>query len=117
MPSPQIDRAVPQRRYQIGTFHAVVLGEVTSSDGVSYLHILALVPEGEARPVLYITAEREPEAATAGGTTVIRVVAESGEKAFGPDDRWQDLDAFAADALAMAQRVMGLGDEEPYRLL
>lgn len=117
MDRPQIERAIPQRRYHIGTFGAVVLGEIESADSHSYHHILALVPEGAPDPVLYVAAEELGEPAEDGQRTVVRVVAEEGEKVLGPDDRWRDLDAFVDDALEMVQRVMRLTDEEPVRLM
>lgn len=117
MHAPQIVTAVPERRYHIGTFSAVILGEVESADGLEYRYVLALVPEGESEPVLYITCRDVSDQEPAGASTIVEVLAESGERAFGPDDRWRDLDAFAGDALAMVQRVMGLTDEEPARLV
>jgi hypothetical protein len=117
MKRPQVSTALPKRRYQLGTFSAVVLGDVRSPDPRSYLYILALVPEGEQDPVLYVTCESLPEPAEDGQRTIVRVIAEEGEKALGPNDAWQDLDAFADDAVAMVQKVMRLGDEIPARLL
>ena len=47
MEAPKIQTAIPQRRYQLGEYSGVVLGEIESSDGVKYRYILALVREGE----------------------------------------------------------------------
>ena len=117
MQRPAIERAIPKRRYHIGTFGAVILGEVESGDDHAYRHILALVPEGDSDPILYVTAEELAEPGPDGQRMVVRVVAEEGEKVLGPDDRWQELDAFVDDALQMVRRVMRLTDEEPVRLM
>ena len=117
MDAPIIATAIPRRRYQIGDFSAVILGEVTSRDERLYEYVMALVPDGEQEPVLYITAERVNLPETGEQVSIVRVIAEGGERSFGPDRRWQDLDLFAEDALAMARRVMGLGQEEAMRLL
>jgi hypothetical protein len=116
MNAPRIKTAIPERRYHIGGFIAVILGEVESSDGHTYHHILALVPEGGPEPALYVTSEENASGGSSEAATIVRVIAENGERALGPDSRWRDLDAFSEDALAMVQRVMGLTDEEPVRL-
>ena len=116
MNRPQVSTALPKRRYQLGPFSAVVLGDVESPDPTTYHYILALVNEGEQEPVLYVTCESLPEPAEDGQGTIARVIAEEGEKALGPNDAWRDLDAFADDAIAMVQKVMRLTDEIPARL-
>lgn len=116
MNAPEIQTAVPARRYQIGDYSAVLLHEVTLRRPAVCYFILALVPFGGATPVLYVTAERA-EGLPEGPTTVVRVIAEGGERSFGPDDRWRDLETFAEDALAMARKVLRLEGEETRRLL
>ena len=117
MNAPNIDTAIPLRRYRIGDFSAVILGEVTSRDRRDYEYILALVPDGEQAPVLYITAEKVAADEGPNRVTVARVIADQGERILGPDERWCDLSAFGEDALAMVQKVMGLSQEEPRQLL
>lgn len=117
MNRPQVTTALPKRRYQLGTFSAVVLGDIESPDPNAYHYILAVVQEGEQDPLLYVTCEALPEPADDGQRTIVRVVAEEGEKALGPNDAWQDLEAFSDDAVAMVQKVMRLTDEIPARLL
>ena len=117
MNAPGIQTAIPKRRYRIGDFFAVILGEVTSKDQSQYEYILALLPDGEQEPILYITAERVVADVTPDPLTVVRVIAEGGERVLGPEQRWCDLDLFAEDALAMVKQVMCLGQEEPRRLL
>lgn len=117
MDAPSIETAIPKRRYQIGDLSAVILGDVKSGDERRYEYVMALVPDGEQNPILYITAER---ISTRGGgeeVMVVRVIAEGDERTLGPEARWRELDVFAEDALAMARQVMGLGQEEAMRLL
>ncbi len=116
MERPQINTAVPKRRYHIGSFQAVVLGDIESPDENSYFFILAVVPEGEEDPVLYVISE---EVVTDDDTraTVITVRADGGEKVLGPDPGWRDIERFADDAVAIVQRVMRLTDETPNRLM
>ncbi|MCU0934588.1 MAG: hypothetical protein MUF66_00645 [Gammaproteobacteria bacterium] len=116
MNAPEIETAVPARRYQIGDYSAVLLHEISSPGPVRYHFILALVPFGSSTPVLYVTAE-QADGQPGEDDTVVRVVAETGERTFGPEQRWRDLEGFAADALEMARRVLGLGGEEVRRLL
>jgi hypothetical protein len=116
MKAPDIQTAVPVRRYVIGDYSAVLLHQISSRDKAPYYFILALVPFGGSSPTLYIAAQKADETGD-GPDTVIRVIAESGERAFGPDDRWRDLDMFAEDALQMAVKVLHLAGEEVRRLL
>ncbi len=117
MEGPKIETAVPRRRYQIGDLSAVVLGDVASRDGHDYAFVMAFVPDGERSPVLYVTSEWLSPGGGEERVTIARVIAEGGERVLGPEPRWQDLDLFAEDAMAMARRVMGLGQEEAMRLL
>lgn len=117
MNRPRLTTALPKRRYQLGTFSAVILGDIESPDPRQYHFILALVQEGEQDPILYVTCESLPEPTADGQRTIVRVLVEEGEKALGPNDAWRDLDAFADDAVAMAQKVMRLTDEIPARLM
>ncbi|MDZ7754265.1 MAG: hypothetical protein U5S82_22155 [Gammaproteobacteria bacterium] len=116
MERPQINTALPERRYHIGTFQAVILGDIESPDENSYFFILALVPEGVEDPVLYVISE---EVVTEDDmkATVITVRSEDGEKVLGPNPEWRDIEGFARDALAIVQRVMRLTDEAPNRLM
>ena len=115
MKAPDIQTAVPVRRYALGDYTAVVLHDIKTREERIYRFILALVPFGEPAPVLFITAEATDEAPDRGDT-IIRVIAESGERAFGPDARWRNLDHFTEDALLMARKVLRMEGEEHRRL-
>ena len=116
MEKPQITTALPQRRYHIGTFQAVILGDIESPDPNRYFFIMALVPEGTEEPVLYVIAE-EVETEDGEPATVITVRSEEGEKVLGPNPAWRQVEAFADDAVAIVQKVMRLEDEMPSRLM
>ncbi len=74
MERPKIQVAIPQRRYQLGSYQAVVLGEIESGDERRYQYILALVRQDETQPGFYVTAEKNPRAHAHEGAYRLRVV-------------------------------------------
>jgi hypothetical protein len=116
MNTPKIQTAIPQRRYQIGEYNGVVLGDIESGDDVKYQYILALVREGEVKPGFYVTAEKNPRRRAHEGSHRLRVVTDNLDEDIASSDRWADLDAFCAEALAVAAKVLALSDEQPVRL-
>lgn len=117
MERPKIQVAIPQQRYQLGSYQAVVLGEIESGDGHRYRYILALVKSGEAQPGFYVTAEKNPRSRAHEGAYRLRVISEGLNEELGSSDRWGDLDAFASEGLALAAEALGLGGEQPTRLM
>jgi hypothetical protein len=117
MQPPRIETAIPKQRYQFGPYQAVLLGEITSPDPVRYQFILALVRQGEAKPGFFVTSEKNPRARNREGTHRMRVISEESSEDLGSSDRYADADAFAAEALAAASRVLGLVGIEPVRLM
>jgi hypothetical protein len=115
--APKIETAIPQRRYQLGPYQAVVLGEIESGDGVRYQHILALVRDGESTPSLYVIAEKNPRARRSAGACRLRVVSEALTEDLDSSDRWTDLDAFVEEGLRLAAQVLGLGELSAERLM
>ena len=115
MDAPKIQTAIPQRRYQLGEYQAVLLGEVESGDGRRYQYILALVRGGESAPRCFVTAERAPRERRAEGSHVLRLVTEAFVEELGASDAWRDLDAFADEALTLAARTLGI-EAEPVRI-
>jgi hypothetical protein len=114
---PKIKTALPKRRYQIGDHSATVLGEVESGDGRDYHYILALVPMGEQEPVLYVTSEQAaPERRSQGGYE-LRVISASLTDVLDTADRWSDLEAFSEQALDLAQQVLGLRNQQIFKLM
>lgn len=116
MQAPKIQTAIPQRRYQLGPYQAVLLGDIESGDGVRYRYILALVREGEAKPSLYVTAERNPRARSHEGSHRLRIISEALTDDLGSSDAWAELEAFAEEALRLAAQVLGLGEQTAQRL-
>jgi hypothetical protein len=112
MAAPNLETAVPKRRYQFGGFVAVVLGDIQSAGDEQYRYVLAMIPEGESDPTLYVAAVADP----AGGYR-LRLTARALEKELPAEERWGDLDVFANDALAFSAQVLGLTDERPFRLM
>lgn len=117
MQAPRITTAIPKQRYQLGDYQAVVLGEIESPDPARYHYILALVPAGESKPGFYVTCEKNPRSRAAEGSHRLRVISAAFSEEMGSSDEWADVDAFAAQALALATRVLGLGDLTPERVM
>jgi hypothetical protein len=116
MDKPGINTAIPKRRYRLGEFSLVVLGEIDSADGIDYGYILAAVREGEAEPGLYITAQSDPQQPTQNSLSM-RVIMRDGSEVIGMSNRWGDLELFTSDALDIVVKILDLADEQPFRLL
>lgn len=108
MQGPKITTAIPKRRYQLGDYNVVILGDVESPDPVRYLHILALVPEGATDPHVYVTCERD-----AGGETRFRVVAEGIDQSLPLGEACGSVEDFANTAMRVLQEAMGLKNVIP----
>lgn len=113
---PGIGTALPKRRYRVGGFTFVILGEIESRDGRDYRWILAAVVDGEPEPGMYITAERAAVGEDAAGLYALRLILPGGSQVLDRSDAYRDLDAFAAAAVELARTVLNLGDEEVRRL-
>lgn len=114
MNAPQINTAIPRRRYQLGDFSVTVLGDVESGDEVDYRYIFAMVQDGKSDPSFYVLSIRQP-----GGNDeyLLKVVAPNMEKELDVSGAWRDLDIFTEQAISLAQQVMGLKDEAAHRLM
>jgi len=118
MERPKIQTALPQRRYQLGDYQAVVLGEIESGDARRYQYILALVRAGEPQPGLYVIAEKNPrKLAQEQGAFRLRLVTEGLDEDLGSADRWGEIEVFAQEGLTLAAQTLGLGDKAPQRLM
>jgi len=114
MNAPQFSTAIPKRRYQMGDFSIVVLGDVESTDGSDYRYIFAMVQDGSKEPSFYVTAVHQPGP---DGDYVLKIVAPNMERDLDHSDAWRDLDIFTEQAISLAQQVMGLKDEAAHRLM
>lgn len=116
MTQPHILTAIPQRRYQLGSFLVNILSDIKSDDPTDYRYIMALVDEGEQQPCLYVTAEVNPPDRHSQGRYCIRVLLEDQEKLMGSADEWGDIENFALFSMGIAAKLYRLSDEEPKRL-
>lgn len=108
MNDPKITTAIPQRRYRLGGYTAVVLGDIESPDAARYRYILALVREGEGRPSFYVTSEKNPRARAAEGSHCLRVISSALSEELESSDRFADVEAFSAAALEVAAQTLGI---------
>ena len=115
MNKPGIRTAIPKRRYRLGEFTLIVLGEIDSSDGVDYVFIMAVVQGQDPEPGLYITAERP--AGDGGRQLDMRIIMRDGSEVIGQSEEWSRLDAFVDEATGMVSRILNLSDETPWQLL
>jgi len=112
MNKPGIQTAIPKRRYRFGEFTITVLGEISSSDGIDYRYIAAVIQGQNPEPGMYLTAEPD-----AGGSYAMRLVMHDGAEVIGSSAQWGGLDAFVDEVLRVVARVLSLADETPYRLM
>jgi hypothetical protein len=108
MQPPKIQTAIPQARYRLGDYQAVLLGDIESPDAARYVFILALVREGESVPTMFVIAEKNPRLRAQEGSHRLRVVSEQFNEDLGSSDRWREADVFAREALRVAARLLGV---------
>lgn len=116
MTTPQIKRAIPLRRYQLGGFLAHILSEIESDDPVQYHYIMALQQEGDEHPSLYVACIQTPPNQADKGRYRLRVMTEHESRDMNPADQWGELETFALGSMGIAAKLYQLGDEEPKRL-
>lgn len=116
MTTPHILTAIPQRRYQLGSFLVNILSDIKTDDPTEYRYIMALIDEGEQQPCLYVTAEVNPPTERRQGRYRIRVVLDAQEKEMGSADEWGDIENFSIFSMGIAAKLYQLSDEEPRRL-
>ncbi len=114
---PVIKTAIPKHRYQVGDYAASLLGEIESGDHRAYRYILAFVRLGRKEPELYVCAEPTPPVERAEGAYRLRVVSEALSEVVDTDDRWGDLETFAAQALKLGAQALGLQREQVVKLM
>jgi hypothetical protein len=112
MSVPQINTAIPLRRYQYGEFIITVLGDIDSPDPVRYRYIVAVAQEGNPQPGLFISSER-----AADGACALRVSMADGAQVLESSPAFCDLDLLVKEALQIIAGVLNLSDEMPHRLM
>ncbi|WP_428623495.1 hypothetical protein [Sedimenticola sp.] len=116
MTTPHIQTALPQRRYQLGSFIVNILSDIKTDDPTEYRYIMALIDEGAQHPCLYVTAEVNPPSQRQQGRYRIRVLLDNQEKVMGSADEWGDIENFSIFSMGIAAKLYQLSDEEPKRL-
>lgn len=114
---PIIKTAMPKQRYQLGDYVASLLGEIESGDHRSYRYILAFIHPGRAEPELYVWSEAAQPGESAAGNYRLWVEAEGLSELVDTDERWGDLELFAAQALKLGAQALGLQHEQTRRLI
>lgn len=113
---PNIRTAIPKRRYVIGEFSAVVLGDIDSPDPNRYELIFAAVREGDSEPLLYVISERARRAERDQGSHRLRLITGNSERLLGVSDRWGDPERFVDQALDVTRKTLMLTDEPVARV-
>lgn len=115
MAMPKFTRAVPYRRYSYGSFMVVVLHEIESADERRFHYAMGFVPEGEADPTLFVTAEYDPnDADHAESKPGLRIYTENDGRDLGSSENWLDKDAFIKAGLDLGARLLKLSDVEAF---
>jgi hypothetical protein len=113
MNRPDIQTAIPLRRYQLADYNVTVLGEVQSGDGIDYRYILAMVPDGKSEPDLYVLSIRQP----GSQDHLLKLLAPEMERELDSSPAWKNLDHFCEQSLSLVQQALGLMDEAAHRLM
>ena len=90
-----------------------MLGEIDSGDGIDYRYILATTREGESRPNLFVSAERQ----SGPGGLAMRVSMPDGEQLLGRDEAYAELDVFVDQGLKVVRGMLNMSDEAAHRLM
>jgi hypothetical protein len=114
--APNITTAIPKRRYQLGNYSIVILGEIESSDAQQYLFIMAAIREEENQPTMYVISQKtsEPDGSK---TPCLRLVNELMDEILDCDPVWGELESFTDKALELAKGNLGLTDSSLHKLL
>ena len=113
---PRIKTALPKRRYQLGDYSATVLGEIEADDGHDYRWLMAFVPMGRNEPSLYVCCEAAAAERRGDGDWDMRIVSEAMTDVLDTADHWGDLDTFCEQAIDLGRQVLGLANQEAFRL-
>ena len=114
MACPNIQSAIPRRRYQFGEFIVTLLSNISSADSSSYLYIAAVLREGNPAPEVYITCEPDQTGNASGYR--IRVLSADQEHLISQHSQWKDEQRFCDFALQGVKQMFDLSDETPILL-
>lgn len=111
MYTPLAGEGKPLRRYRLGPYLAVLIADIKSLGSVQYLYIMNFVRDGDTEPSLYVASEVDRMSFLGGGSHVLGVFDAAGHHNRGASDDWANPDRFAAEALAVGARCLGVSVE------
>jgi len=116
MAFPNIQTAIPLKRYQYGEYGVTVLGDIESKDVAEYKYLMAFVKEGESAPVVFVSSELSPTDKRSEGRYQLRVINSTMDEVMSVDDVWAQLEGFCEQGLNIGSQLLGLDDDEAYPL-
>lgn len=109
---PNIQTAIPKRRYKLGEFTIILLGEIESNDANHYRYITAVIQEGDPEPGIYLTCEKSSD-----GNHAMRLIMRDGSEVLDYSPDWKDQEPFMQACITTLQKLLDLSDEQPFRLM
>jgi hypothetical protein len=105
--APTVIKADEIERFKIGTYEAIMLGNIQARGMIQYLYILEI--RDENGPCLYITSEVNAMKKELGGGSHFLCIFE-GERHLnlGDSDEWANLDVFKGKAIELARKNLGI---------
>ena len=116
MQKPQINTAIPKRRYQFGEYQIVVLGDVDSNEPMNYRFIMAAIQEGQKDPIIYLASIKNRRDEADEGSHRLVLYASENTQVLDHSDDWKDLDIFSHYGLEAMKQALGLTDETPVQI-
>lgn len=116
MAEPAIKTAIPKARYRYGEFIITFLGDIESSDTVTYRWLAAVGREQEPRPGLFLSCEDLPVEERSAGYCRLRAMMQDGEQVLASSSDWRQYSRFETDALDIIAQMLSLTDEQPYKI-
>ena len=110
MSIPKFQTAIPKKRYQLGNYSTVLLGDIVSNDNVEYIFVLAFVKDGDQEPVLMISFEKS----TNNSQYQLRAITPDQDSVMGESDQMMNSEQFLKGAMESGKEFFNLGDEEAY---
>ena len=117
MAIPKIGRALPKRRYQIGEYSAVLLGEIENVENFHFIYFLAMVKDGDREPSICISFEQEMASDADDQPYSINLYTKDQKQILAYSPQALSMDEFDKGALQTAMKILQLTDEKPCRLL
>jgi len=104
--SPLVDSSRIVREFTIGSFSARLLTDIKSQGNIEYTHIL-MVTDADENPAIYVAAEVNGTS-FGGDSHFLGVFDGDGHGNYGCDDKWGDLETFAAEGVNIVKNHFGI---------